>query len=65
MAKTSSVFQISATEYEQIVKALLDDTASSEALPGYESKHLEAITGVDGTYSFDVTVRFRALGVII
>jgi restriction system protein len=62
MAAATSVFTISAEEYEQIVKAVLDAAARQKGLLDYLSSHLDAITAADGDYTFDVTVRFRALG---
>jgi restriction system protein len=56
---SASVHRISAVEYEQLVKATLDAGVSKEELLQYESRHLEAISGADGEYTFDVTVRFR------
>jgi restriction system protein len=47
-------------EFELAVKAILD--ASGITLESYKSEHLQSVTGVDGEYVIDVTVRFSALG---
>lgn len=52
--------KLTPVQYELEVKKILDATGSS--LTGYTSQHLESIEGLDGDYTFDVTVRFSALG---
>ena len=47
-------------QYELVVKRILD--ATGHPLSGYTSKHLDSIKCSDGNYTFDVTVRFSALG---
>lgn len=47
-------------QYELAVKDILD--GSGLGLEQYTSGHLDAIEAPDGTYIFDVTVRFSALG---
>jgi restriction system protein len=47
-------------QYEREVKRILD--AASTGLVAYESKHLDSVSGMDGEYVIDVTVRFSALG---
>jgi restriction system protein len=47
-------------EYELAVKGILDGSGLN--LLGFQSKHLEKVPGVDGSYVIDVTVRFNALG---
>jgi len=47
-------------QYELAVKDILD--GSGLGLEQYTSSHLEAIEAPDGTYIFDVTARFSALG---
>ncbi|AXA90826.1 restriction endonuclease [Massilia sp. YMA4] len=47
-------------QYELAVKGILDGAALG--LEQYSSKHLEAIQAPDGSYIFDVTARFSALG---
>jgi len=47
-------------QYEREVKKILD--AASTGLNAYESKHLDSVSGMDGEYVIDVTVRFSALG---
>lgn len=50
---------LSPEEFELAVKSLLDD--QGHGLEGYESRHREIISGSDGDYEFDITVRFSAL----
>lgn len=52
---------ITPTEFEQFVRELLDQEGVS--LTEYRSAHLERIEAYDGSYEFDVTARFGALGV--
>lgn len=47
-------------QYELAVKGILD--GSGFGLEGYTSKHLDPIQAADGSYIFDVTARFSALG---
>jgi len=49
------------TEFERTVRSMLD--ARQGKLRDYKSNHLETISGADGEYTFDVTVRFTAFGV--
>lgn len=53
-------FTLTPQEYELAVKGILD--GSGLGLQGYASKHLEPIQAPDGSYIFDVTARFSALG---
>jgi restriction system protein len=47
-------------EYELAVKGILDAVGNS--LVGYESSHLEELSGTDGDYIIDIVARFSALG---
>jgi restriction system protein len=51
---------ITPREYELAVKSILD--GAGLGLMNFKSGHLEKVTGVDGAYAIDVTVRFSALG---
>lgn len=51
---------ISPAEFEQFVAEVL--RAGSPGLAGFEVKSHEVISGVDGDYDFDATVRFSYLG---
>jgi restriction system protein len=51
---------LSPEEFELTVKSMLD--TDGEGLTDYRSGHREVISGHDGDYEFDVTVRFTALG---
>jgi len=55
-----SVIILTPRQYELAVKDILD--GSGLGLEQYTSSHLEAIEAPDGTYIFDVTARFSALG---
>jgi len=51
---------LSPSDFELAVKGILDGAGIT--LSEYESSHLESISGTDGEYVIDVTVRFSALG---
>lgn len=52
--------ELSPKDFERFVRELLDQEGIS--LEGYRSAHLETIATPDGSYTFDVTTRFRAFG---
>jgi restriction system protein len=47
-------------EFEREVRRILDGLGAG--LADYRSKHRDKIAGTDGSYEFDVSVRFTALG---
>lgn len=47
-------------EFELAVKEILD--AAGQELTSFNSRHQEAVPGVDGDYIIDITARFSALG---
>jgi restriction system protein len=51
---------LSPKQFELAVKSLLDN--QGHELEGYESRHREVISGPDGNYEFDITIRFSAFG---
>lgn len=52
--------QLTPEGFEQFVRATLDQ--EGVGLEEYRSQHLESIQAPDGSYTFDVTARFAALG---
>ena len=52
---------LSPIEYELAVKSMLDD--QGRGLAGYESRHREVISGSDGDYEIDITIRFSVFDI--
>ena len=52
---------LSPEEFERAIRDLFE--AEGVGLSGFQAHHLDQITTPDGTYTFDVTARFQAVGV--
>ncbi|MDO9191736.1 MAG: restriction endonuclease [Undibacterium sp.] len=60
MPLIESIATLSPREYEIAVKSILERVGVS--LSEFSTRHLEKISGFDGSYIIDVTARFNAIG---
>lgn len=60
MPHIDEALKLTPREYELEIKHILD--GAGLGLAEFQSDHLEAVRGVDGSYVIDVAVRFSALG---